>query len=39
MTDDDPDEVTLYCPHGIDVDPPGGACYWCAQGDGRDDED
>lgn len=22
-----------YCPHGEEVETPGGACYWCAQED------
>lgn len=29
--DDDEDDEAYYCPHGIEVPVPGGACYHCAQ--------
>ena len=32
------DDGPFYCPHGVEVLTPGGACYYCAQEDARDDD-
>ena len=36
--DDDDSDGPFYCPHGTEVDTPGGACYWCAQEDANDSD-
>lgn len=38
MSEFEIDETTgpFYCPHGVEVTTPGGACYWCAQEDATD---
>jgi hypothetical protein len=32
------DDGPFFCPHGVEVETSGGACYWCAQEDARDDD-
>ena len=36
--DDTDDDGPFYCPHGNEVETSGGACYWCAQEDARDED-
>jgi hypothetical protein len=36
--EDDQSDGPFFCPHGVEVEVSGGACYWCIQED-MDDSD
>ena len=36
LDEDDESDGPFYCPHGNEVETPGGACYFCAQEDAYD---